>query len=296
MKSLLLFTALFSYVVLAVISDHEDIALLDTFSQSTMDAVGQQRWLFTHASVGLDMINGMNDLHNADATRYKLTTEEIGYTGSQETQRADDAPATTTAGTIYECPRGNPGWANKLHCFSNSVTISGWNKENDKVDFAMDKFCYIDPTADTNVYIETMNNLAAVYSMTKIVWMTIPIKTSDGGSEQDARNEFNKFIRKYCAENDINLLDIADIEAHDTNGVEQFYVSGSITNQKMWASYSTDGGHLNTLGRQRVAKGWYALAAQNVIPEPCGILVLFLMPVFALNKMRELSDTIWMNE
>ena len=160
----------------------------------------------------------------------------------------------------------------------------------------MDKFCYIDPDADTNVYIETMNNLAAAYPLTKIIWMTIPLRTDNETSDQNKRNSFNKFIRKYCAENDINLLDIADIESHDTNGVLQYYISGGVTNQKLWSEYARDAGHLNTLGRQRVAKGWYALAAQNVIPEPCGILVLFLMPVFALNKMRELSDTIWMNE
>jgi len=280
MKLFIFLTAIFSVSLFAVISDHEDVALLDTFPQSTMDVVGQQKWLFTHASVGGNMIDGMNDLHSANPTRYQLDTTAIGYTGSGSSLRANDAPASTVTGMVYECQRGNPGWVDKLNCFSNSVIISGWNKENDKVDFAMDKFCYIDPTADTNTYIGTMNYLAATYPLTKIVWMTIPITTSTGGGDQEARNEFNKFIRKYCADNNINLLDIADIEAHDTNGVEYTYLYNGHTNQTMWSEYTSDGGHLNTLGRQQVAKGWYALAAQNVIPEPATIFVYIFSILF----------------
>ena len=288
MKTKIILAVLLSYSfsALAVISDHEDIALLDTFPQGTMDLVGQQKWLFTHASVGGNMVDGMNDLNSLNPTRYQLDTSAVGYTGSGSAQRANDPPAPTVAGTVYECNRGNPGWADKLHCFSNSVTVSGWNKENDKVDFAMDKFCYIDPTANTNVYIETMNNLSGAYPLTKIVWMTIPITTSTGGGDQDARNDFNKFIRSYCAGNDINLLDIADIEAHDTNNVEYTYIYNGHTNQTMWSAYSSDGGHLNTLGRQRVAKGWYAMAAQNVIPEPFYLSFIIFQLLFIISRRK----------
>ena len=276
----------YSFSAFAVISDHEDIDMLDSFPQSTMNAVGQQKWLFTHASVGGNMIDGMNDLNLLNPTRYQLDTSAVGYTGSGSTQRANDPPATTITGTVYECQRGNPGWADKLHCFSNSVTVSGWNKENDKVDFAMDKFCYIDPTANTNTYIETMNNLAAAYPQTKIVWMTIPLTTGTGGGDQDARNDFNKFIRIYCAENNINLLDIADIEAYDTNNIDYTYIYNGHTNQTMWSAYTSDDGHLNTLGRQRVAKGWYAMAAQNVIPEPFYLSFIIFQLLFIISRRK----------
>ena len=272
----LIVMVLVSLPAFSVISDHEDIALLDIISQGTMDAVGQQKWLFNHASVGANLIDGMRDLHSDDPNKYQLNISSIGYTGSGDSMRANDAPGTTVTGTVYECNRGNPGWVNKLNCFSNSINISGWNKENDKVDFAMDKFCWIDPYADTNTYIGTMNYLAATYPQTRFVWMTIPLVKDIEDSQQNARNSFNKFIRLYCADNDIDLLDIADIEAHDTNDVEQIYVAGGVTNQKLWAAYTYDTGHLNSLGRQRVAKGWYSLAAQNTIPEPCLFVIYYL--------------------
>jgi hypothetical protein len=186
----------------------------------------------------------------------------IGTAGSEggEDYRAAADPASTTNGFVYECPRGNPGWENKLVCFSNSVVVSGWRFP--KVNVVMDKFCWIDPDADPVASCMRMAGLEARDPQTLFVYMTMPLTTETAGSENDLRNDFNRYVRAYCRTTGNWLLDLADIEAWTEAGVEQTYVSGGVTNQRMAAAYAVGPGdyHLNTTGRRRAALGWHALA------------------------------------
>ncbi len=123
MKSLFIF--LISFLIIncgyGLVIDHNDIDLVDSYPQSLMNAIGQQRWLFTHASVGGNMMNGMVSLNSSDSSHFQLTRNSVGATGSGTSQRVNDPPTSTIPGTIYDCSRGNPGWLNKFCCFSNSV-------------------------------------------------------------------------------------------------------------------------------------------------------------------------------
>jgi hypothetical protein len=192
--------------------------------------------------------------------------EWVGYDGAQ--LRAAPPPVPTVAGTVYECGRGNPGWQDKLTIFDNSVRISGWRLT--AVDAVMDKLCYIDPDADVASYLATMDALALAYPTTAVVLATMPL-TVDEDADNVARNLYNQAVRAHAAANGALLYDIADIEAHDPAGVEQTFVSGGQTYQKLYSGYTTDGGHLSTaLGRQWVASGWYAAAATLT---PCWIFI-----------------------
>ena len=225
--------------------------------------VAQLRWLFTHASVGGNMIIGMDTLHTENSVRYPLCSFELGTAGSEggADYRAAASPAVTTNGWIYECNRGNPGWENKLVCFSNSVVTSGWRFP--KVNVVMDKFCWIDPDADPAAYCALLDGLEARDPQTLFVYLTMPLTTEIAGSENDQRNDFNRYVRAYCRTGGKWLLDLADIEAWTEAGVEQTYVSGGVTNQRMTSAYADNPGgdyHLNATGRRRAALGWYALA------------------------------------
>ena len=96
--------------------DHTYIAAVPSYSQDVMDAIGQQRWFFSHASVGGNMMSGMSGLHSSDPVKYQLATSSVGYNSGE--MRANDPPATTVPGTVYDCNRSNPGWANKFTIFS----------------------------------------------------------------------------------------------------------------------------------------------------------------------------------
>jgi hypothetical protein len=252
-------------VASAQVIGHQQVGPVPTLPQATMVAIGQQAWLFTHASVGGNMIDGMNALHSGNSTRYKLVTAWVGDSGS----RANNPPTPTMAGTIYDCNRGNPGWQAKITYFDNSVRISGWHTP--AVVAALDKMCYIDQTANTTTYLNSMAALEASYPATRFVYATMPLMTSSD-SDNVLRNQYNAAVRAYCTSNGRLLLDIADIEAFDPNGVQYTFTSGGQTYQRMYPGYSSDGGHLNAAGSERVALGWYAAAAALVPTGRCGDL------------------------
>jgi len=243
----------------AEIVNHTDIDGVAALPQSTMNAIGQQRWLFTHASVGGNMIDGMNDLRAADSNRFRLLPTALGY--NSVGLRANNPPVPTVAGRIYDCSRGNPGWEDKFTIFDNSVRISGWH--DTVVDAVMDKLCYIDQTADAGQYLTRMAALETSYPNTVFVYTTMPL-TTDEDDDNTLRNQYNAAVRSYCLAHDRLLFDIADIEAFDAGGTQYTFIRGGQTCQKLYTGYTSDGGHLNTAGRQRVAKGWYAVAATLV--------------------------------
>lgn len=238
---------------------------------------GQLRWFFSHASVGGNLITGMNTLHAANPASFPLRIHnydglngDADYHGAIATSgtsgapdyRAAPAPGVTTNGVIYECQRGNPDWRNKLAFFSNSVTVSGWRFPG--INVVMDKFCWIDPHADPAETCATLARLEAQHPQTLFVYMTMPLTTETAGTDNDLRNHFNRQLRAYCRTYGKWLLDLADITAWTETGLEQTYTSGGVTNQRLVAAYAVnpDGGdfHLNAAGRHRAALGWHALA------------------------------------
>ena len=261
----------------AVVINHSSLVAATNPPAATSAKVGQLRWFFTHASVGGNLVTGLNVLHQENAARFPLQIYgydgnngdgdyhgAVGTAGSEGglNYRAATSPAVTSNGFVYECMRGNPDWPNKLVCFSNSVVTSGWRFP--KVNAVMDKFCWIDPYADPADYCAMMSDLEARFPQTLFVYMTMPLTTETAGSENDRRNDFNRHVRSFCMASNKWLLDLADIEAWTEAGVQQTYVSSGTTNQRMVSAYAVGaaGGdyHLNATGRRRGALGWHALS------------------------------------
>ncbi len=240
----------------AQIIDHTDIDGVAALPQATMDAVGGQTWFFTHASVGGNMLTGMDDLHATDPSAYQLQQVSVGF--DEGLNRADPPPAPTTAGVIYECDRGNPGWAAKITIFQDSVNTSGWRSGATTI--VMNKFCFIDQDADATEYCNTMAALETAWPATTFVYTTIPL-TIDEDADNVLRNQYNATVRQYCQANGKLLFDVADMEAHDSAGNAVTFTSGGETYQRLHDGYSLDGGHLNAAGCRRIALGWYAVAA-----------------------------------
>lgn len=250
----------------AQIIDHRNVDGVAALPQATMDAIGLQKWFFAHASVGSNMLSGLSDLHSANPTRYKLQISSVGYNSGE--MRAANPPSPTVAGRVYECPRGNPGWNDKFTIFVNSVNVSGWHET--AVNAAMDKLCYIDQNANAVVYTNTMAALEAAYPTTAFIYTTMPLMTGEDG-DNILRNQYNAAVRAYCSAHGGLLFDIADMEAHDPAGNPITFTSGGQTYQKLYSGYTSDGGHLNTPGRQRIAQGWYAVAAILTPGEDCNL-------------------------
>ncbi len=240
----------------AQIVDHRHVDGVAALPQSVMDVIGQQRWFFTHASVGGNMVQGMNDLNTASPGRYQLVTSSVAYLDAE--MRAEDPPATPTPGTVYESDRGNPGWADKLVIFDNSVQVSGWRAPS--VDAVMNKMCFIDQEAVAADYVASMTALQSSYPGTPFVYTTMPLMNTED-ADNVLRNQYNAAVRTHCVSGGFLLFDVADIEAYDPAGVQHTFEYGGQTYQKLYDGYTDDGGHLDSVGQQRVALGWYAMAA-----------------------------------
>jgi hypothetical protein len=238
-----------------VIIGHNDVDRVAMLPQAVMDAIGCQKWLFTHASVGGNMIEGMEALSASNSNRYRLVVDVYG-----DWDHVYPPPATTVPGTIYDAPRGNPGWQAKFNMFNDAVRNLGWRSP--KIGIAMDKLCYIDQDANPTNYIAMMTALAADFPGTIFVHTTMPLES---GQDMDwaniLRTDYNNAVRAHCLTGNRVLFDIADIESHDPSGNAIIFTNAGKVYERMYSGYTTDGGHLNALGEQLVALGWYATAA-----------------------------------
>ncbi|MBU1565827.1 MAG: PEP-CTERM sorting domain-containing protein [Proteobacteria bacterium] len=258
----------------ALIVDYEYVQS-HNFSQETYDKIGKQTWLFTHASVGGNMIGGMNTLHSTTPNTYQLSTQSIPYDRNKiPPDPPPSPPALLTEGKVYEINRGNPGSELKYDFFEATLE-SGWGNS---VDFVMDKLCYIDQGANVINYLQMMEDLDSRYSAT-FVYTTMPL-TNSTDSNNVLRNNYNNAVRAYALDHDKLLYDIADLEAHDASGREITFMNASgIEMQMLSSDWTVDGGHLDPVGRLMMAKAWYAVAASqesgnDPVPEPA---TMFLM-------------------
>lgn len=233
----------------SIIINHTNWDWYNSQTQEVFNRVGQQSVFFSHASVGSNISGGMSSLYSSDSGKYQLiVTSEDGT-----------APSTAQSGIFYEYGRGNPGWKAKMDQYATYVRSGGWH--GPAVSFSMDKLCYIDEGADANYYLGLMSGLIAEYPDTEFVLWTIPLTTSED-SDNILRNQYNNAVRNYAAANELLLLDIADIEAWSPDGVQETFVSGGVTYQKLYSGYTDDGGHLNSKGALRVATGIYSLLGE----------------------------------
>jgi hypothetical protein len=197
-----------------------------SLSIDELNAARALRMSLEHASVGGNILDGMNALAASNSVRYSFSNWSWHA-------------------------RGNPGWKAKVDQFS--AWVSG-NASGCDV-FQM-KFCYIDQDASFTYYRDAMLALESLYPSKKFIWWTMPVMTN--GSDNSLRQAFNTQVREYCSANSKYLFDIASIESHDASG-QSVTSSGS---EAMYAAWSSDGGHLSSAGEARMAGAMWWLMVQ----------------------------------
>jgi hypothetical protein len=243
----------------------------DSISKESLNALSRTRIFFGHQSVGWNIIDGLKDIAREKAW--------AGF-GFVETRSSADAPG------FYHSEIGqNEDPLGKIEDF---VSIMR-NGMGDKVDIALMKFCYVDFAADTDAaavfarYRDAMRRLAAEYPRVVFIWATAPLTAEEAGlkafakrilgrptrvAENSVREKLNELIRAECAEEHRPLFDIAAAESAAPQGSRSGARYREGESPSLRRDFTTDGGHLNEVGRKAVAESALVVlaSAAEILP------------------------------
>ena len=271
----------------SLIIGYTNCLAVTSYSASLMNQIGHAKWYFAHASVGECIMEGVGLLNVSNPGVYQLHGVS-----------ADNVPpGSTTAGVIYDDDRGNLAgngnysgdWQWKVAYYQTAVS-NGWCYPT--VSLALSKFCFIDiwyatsssaVTTLLNTYLTSMLSLETAYPQTVFVYATMPITTlsySYGSLDTEPlcdywRNVYNNSLRTWCIANNRVLYDIADIEAHDTNGNLVTFTYDGLTCEELYSGDNEggdqgggevgDGAHPTNFGAEELlAQGLYAVTAATM--------------------------------
>jgi len=227
------------------------------FEDTLLTNLKSKKILFGHASVGLNILKGLNDVINANPELHDLKVYEIV-----------ESTEVKLPGIYHFINRQNGFPKIKCDNFFNFL-----EKENlgTKFDIVFFKFCYVDFEKNTNVneifeyYKNTINEIKKEFPNLKIVHVTVPLYAygfsfkskmkniilADYANIQ--RNRFNDLLRN-AYKNNNTLYDLAAVESTYPNGQREIF---TYKDEKFFAlikKYTYDGGHLNEVGSLLAAK------------------------------------------
>lgn len=152
-----------------------------------------------------------------------------------------------------------------------------------RVDIAFHKYCYADILENTDAkavfqhYQQTMTRLRGAYPRVTFVHVTTPLMAVQSGPKALAkkmlgrapdhyqadfrREQFNELMRREYAGRE-PLFDLAAIESTAPDGRQETISFQGTNGRTLFAPYTSDGGHLNEMGRRRVAEELLVLLAQ----------------------------------
>jgi uncharacterized repeat protein (TIGR02543 family) len=250
--------------------DHTNFDPSD-YTDAEIAYAAMKKVYFEHASTGQDIVGdsdadsstGYNYDDSANCGLALLYAEDSRYLCDRDSHESgNDSTWFSTHGGLQDNNRGNPTPANKIGGF---VGLSAAMRA--VVEIAMFKYCWIDVWTETSGYIsdgaaaaasdiEDIEAFEAANTGITVVYWTMPLQDD---ASYAAREAYNAAIREYCLDNGKWLLDIADIECHNADGVKQ--VDGNSREIATTAYMRDDGGHLGTTGRLRLAQAYWSLIA-----------------------------------
>ncbi|MCI0515801.1 hypothetical protein L0128_21515, partial [candidate division KSB1 bacterium] len=240
---------------------------LTTINDTTINVLTTKRIFFGHKSVGFNMLEGLSQLQKDDPRLQKLTILE--WLGNQ----LPSEPG------IYHTSNGKNGYPEtKCDAFLQTLRT---NQLGSAFDVAFFKFCYVDFSAESDIqtifeyYVHTIGQVQQAFPHLKIIHVTTPLYVHTWTIKNYLkrlfipdlanvkRNEFNtRLHQKYDGREPI--FDLAQIEATLPDGTHQTFTYQGKTYFALAKIYSSDGGHLNELGRRITAQEFIRVLAQSV--------------------------------
>lgn len=220
-------------------------------------SVSKARIFFAHQSVGVDILNGLNDLSRECAIPLNMVeTDHL---------TPDQSPIFAHARVGRN---GDP--RSKLIHFTQMLD----NGVGNNVGVAILKLCYVDVTAATKVDeliehdLQLFESLVNSYPHLKLVYCTVPLTARQRGlkaiaaralartdaaiADNRARTIYNEAMRSHCVRNPY-LFDLAQAEMG--NGPSRTSLLAAREEPpSLHPTYTDDCGHLNRQGRRIVAE------------------------------------------
>ena len=250
----------------------------DKITLSSIDDVPREYWVklaekkifFGHQSVGYNIIDGIADILN-ERDYIKLNIIET------REPSAFDQPV-----LAHSQVGMNTKPFSKIKRFV-EIMDSGVGS---KVDIAFFKFCYVDimrysnPQEIFDGYRTALDVLNDRYPNTKFIHMTVPIRSMPKGTKKYLkqtvklligkpgffednmmRRNYNDLLNKNYSKTGF-LFALAHIESVDAKGLGYYAQKGMEKVYVMAPEYTEDGGHLNSLGRKKVAEQLLIILAE----------------------------------
>jgi hypothetical protein len=236
-------------------NDQQAVASADV--GGALQRLSGARVFFAHQSVGRDILSGIAQLeHSAGGPRLAVVERAV-------------ADQSSGGGFFAHANLGQNGDPKgKTDAFA-AALASGLGGQ---LDLAMQKYCYVDIDARTDVdalfayYRDAMRRIQLSYPKLKLVHFTAPLvrvqagpraavkkllgRTPDFYEDNAARERFNALMRR---EYESNVFDLAAFEASQPGGRPEPILFNGDEFFQLRPQYTTDGAHLNPLGQQRVA-------------------------------------------
>jgi len=238
----------------------------DAKLHSDLERVAHKRILFGHQSVGLNIIEGIQQLSAKTGVPVNLT----------EVKSANEVkPA--TFGHTFIAENEKPFM--KLDSLEKAMGTHATN-----LDIAITKFCFVDFTPQTDAkalfasYQSTIKDLEARNPGTTFVHVTAPLTSDKGflkefvkrllGRSDSATNarreEYNSLLRRTYQGRE-PIFDLAHIESTAPDGRPVMVEWNNKMVPSMDPEYTDDGGHLNSVGKMRAAREFISVLAS--IPD-----------------------------
>lgn len=227
---------------------------------SDLEFLSGSRVFFGHQSVGDDILDGVRDLAQKAGVALRVEAVELGG-------EIPEGP-----GLFHARVGANLDPDSKIAAFSAALGAAG----ESGYDLAVLKFCYVDlddesreqqPQALFARYLSGMGAIEKAHPRLKVLNSTMPLMAEPPGRktrlkrllgmsvETDAenvrRNEYNRLVRERYAGS--SLLDIARFEATDVDGRPVVFEHSGQSMEMLVPGFTSDGGHLNQAGQERVA-------------------------------------------
>ena len=228
---------------------------MDQISFENLNTLKSVRILFGHQSVGNDILEGIKTFFESHQDSPSLVIKEISPGDGI------DSPG------LYEAKIGKNRFPDtKIDDFKKMVLENG-----NSLDIAFMKFCFIDIDESTEIerlfrsYVQMIDQIKESFPKIRIIHFTVPLQSHVNGKKEwlmsflkpDLKNmykwKFNQLLREKYRNNEL-VFDLARIESTCKDGSRKVLTQNGISFEVLNEEYTNDGGHLNKIGQEVVAK------------------------------------------